>query len=210
VSRFRLFAAARFQNLVFMGDSLTAGTGSEDGATYPQDVAAEWSPRRWYYNGGVGSETSSQILTRYLALDAGYRAGTLVIWAGRNNYTDPVQVQADTAAMVAAHAAAGGGDRHLVLSIINGNYPDEYEGESGWQQIVDLNADLAETYGEHFVDVRGPLVEAGAPDGITPNPTDYALNIPPSGVRFDNIHLLNNGYAIVAAPVYAKVAQFGW
>lgn len=206
----RLYSAARFQNLFAYGDSLTAGTGSSSGLTYPQQTVNNWSPARWYYNGGVGGDTSSQILTRYLAADAGYRAGTLLIWSGRNNYPDPVQVQADIAAMVAAHAAAGGGTRYLVLSIINGDYPSEYVGQSGWQQIVDLNAALLATYGTRFVDVRTPLVNAGAPSGITPNPTDYARDIPPSGVRADQIHLLNNGYGIVAAQVYAKLATFGW
>lgn len=208
--RGRLFSGARFQNLFAYGDSLTAGTGATSGLTYPQQLAAEWNPQRWYYNGGVGSETSAQIAARYLAADAGYRGGTLLIWAGRNNYADMPQVEADIAAMVAAHNLAGGGDRYLVLSIINGNFATEYQGQSGWTQIVSLNLVLATTYGERFVDVRTPLVNAGAPDGITPNPTDFARDIPPSGVRSDNIHLLNNGYGIVAEQCYAKLAEFGW
>lgn len=210
MSRVHFFKALRFQNLFFMGDSLTVGTGATGGLTYPYDVAASWSPRRWYYNGGVGGETSSQILDRYLALDSGYRGGTLLIWAGRNNYSNSAQVQADIAAMVAAHNLADGNNRYLVLSIINGDYANEYIGQSGWTQIVDLNAALASTYGTRFVDVRGPLVEAGAPSGAYPDPTAYAENIPASGVRSDQIHLNNAGYAIVAELATAKIISFGW
>lgn len=206
----RWLNGARYQNLFFYGDSLTFGSGSTGGQTYPAQAVALWPRGRWYFNGGVGGDTSSQILTRYLAADASYKAGTLVIWSGRNNYSDAAQVKADIAAMVAAHEANGGGGRYLVLSIINGNYANEYINQSGWTQAVNLNAELAGLYGARFVDVRGPLVQAGSPSGITPNPTDYARDIPPSEIRADNIHLLNNGYGIVASAVYAKLAEFGW
>lgn len=206
----RWLNGARYQNLFFYGDSLTVGASATAGQTYPAQLVAMWPRGRWYFNGGVGGDTSSQILTRYLAADASYQAGTLVIWSGRNNYNDAAQVKADIAAMVAAHAANGGGSRYLVLSIINGDYGSEYLGQSNWQLIVNLNADLATTYGERFVDVRGPLVQAGSPSGIAPNPTDYAHDIPPSEIRTDNVHLTNSGYGIVAAEVYAKLVEFGW
>lgn len=199
---------ARYENLVFMGDSLTAGTGSTGGLTYPQDVAASWSRQRWYYNGGVGGETSSQILTRYLALDANYKAGTLLIWAGRNNFADGAQVQSDIAAMVAEHDANGGAGRFLVLSITTA--AGEAFPSTGYDQITELNADLSETYGDKFVDVLALLVAEGAPAGGYPDPTAFAGRYPPSGLRFDAVHLNNAGYAIVAVPVYAKIAAFGW
>ncbi len=206
--RTRLFSAQRYQNLFFMGDSLTIGVGSTGGQTYPQQVAASYPTTRWYYNGGQGGNTSSQILTRYLALGAGYKSGTLMIWAGRNNSADGAQVQADIAAMVAEHNANGGGNRYLVLSI------DTADGEAypsaNYDQITALNSALSATYGVRYVDVLALLVAQGAPDGAYPDPVAYAGRYPPAGVRDDAVHLNNIGYGIVAAAVYAKIAAFGW
>lgn len=182
-----LIRGMRFQNLISMGDSLTASTGSTGGATYPFDVANSWSPQRWYYNGGVGGDTSSQILTRYLALDSNYQNGTLLIWSGRNNYNNSAQVQADIAAMVVTHNAAGGNNRDVVLSVINGEYATEHSGQAGYNQIAALDAALATTYSARFIDVRGVLVAAYNPAN-TMDVADHAADVPPYTLRANNLN----------------------
>jgi lysophospholipase L1-like esterase len=197
---------ARYHNLLFMGDSLTFSTGASAEQTYPHDVVGAYPRGRWFYNGGVGGNTSSQILTRYLALDAGYKSATLIIWAGRNNYTDTAQVKSDIAAMI----TEAGHSRYLVLSIINGTGSSERLGGADYLTLTGLNTDLQTLYGSRYVDVRGPLVAAGAPTGAYPDATHYAFDQPPDGVRSDTLHLNDAGYAIVAAAVYAKLTEFGW
>ena len=197
----------RIAPLTCIGDSLTAGTGASGVATrYPNVLAAALAPARSFANLGVGGETSTQVAARLIAQSADDLRATHVIWAGRNNYTAPATVKADIAAM----AAALGHPRWLVLSIVNGDYANEYSGQSGWTTMTTLNADLAATYGARFVDVRTPLVAAGAPAGIAPDPTNYARDVPPAGIRLDNLHLLDAGYAIVAATVAARIMALGF
>jgi lysophospholipase L1-like esterase len=206
-NRERLARASRRYNLVFPGDSLTAGTGASSTATqYPSVVASSYSRARSFINEGVGGETSTQIKDRVVAFNLARLSSTQIIWAGRNNYTSPTTVKADIAAMIAAF----GHTRYLVLSIINGDYASEYAGEADYLTLTGLNSDLAALYGARFVDVRTPLVALGAPGGFAANPTDYARDIPPSGVRLDNVHLLDAGHAVVAAAVYAKLLANGW
>lgn len=202
-----LASAARVPLLANWGDSLTAGTGASTASTRYVYVTANSGPRgRWFYNGGVGGDTSTQIKTRFLAGDPGLAPATTIIWAGRNNYTAPTTVKADIAAMIATLTHT----RYLVLSVINGDYANEYIGQADYTTLTTLNADLAALYGTRFVDVRTPLVAAGAPGGSSPSATDYAHDVPPTGIRFDNIHLLDAGYAIVAATVYAVLLANGW
>lgn len=178
---------ARFQNLIFMGDSLTAGTGSTGGLTYPFDISTSWSPQRWYYNGGVPADTSSQILTRYLALDGNYQNGTLILWSGNNNFSDGTQVQADIAATIAAHNAAGGNNRDFVLGITNGEYPSEHAGQPNYDLIIALNSALASTYGARYVDERNFLVTQYDPSNLM-DVYDHTGDVVPYTLRSVNIN----------------------
>ncbi|MCK1430919.1 SGNH/GDSL hydrolase family protein [Bradyrhizobium sp. 87] len=188
------------------GDSLTSGTGASVNNDYLSQLSGLISGGRTLYNGGVSGNTSTQIKARFL-VDTIHKGWITLIWAGRNNYTSPTTVKADIAQMVASLPS---GARYLVLSVINGDYANEYVGQTDYNTLVQLNADLATLYGARFVDVRTPLVAAGAPGGSSPSATDYAHDVPPTGIRFDQIHLLDAGYAIVAAQVYAKIAANGW
>lgn len=159
------------------GDSLTAGNQDGSGVTYPNALSALYSPTRTENNKGVSGDTSSQILTRFQALTSSYNFAT-TIWAGRNNYSSSAQVQSDIAAMVAALTT----QEYLVLSIINGEYSNEWSGQSGYNQIIALNAALASTYGSHYLDVRAMLVAAYNPA----NPVDvidHANDVPPFTLR---------------------------
>ena len=177
------------------GDSLTYGYGG-GGTTFP----AELSSLSGYtvYNGGVSGNTSSQILTRFNA-DTTKHAWPTIIWAGYNNYNDPAQVKADIAAMVAAL----GHSNYLVLSVLNGS--SEPSGSSGYNTIIQLNNDLAATYGSHYLDVRSYLVSLYDP-GNAQDVIDHGNDVPPSSLRYDTVHLTGAGYTDVAQKIEQNIS----
>lgn len=186
------------------GDSLTTSAGATgDSTRYPAVASALFTPHRAVANMGAGSETSTQIRTRFMA-DATLRRRTAWLWAGRNNYGDPATVKADIAAMIAALPH----DRYLVGSILNGNYlPGEGLGGSNYSTITGLNAGLAALYGPRFVDIRGALINAADP---VADAGDVLADIVPASLRTDNIHLNDAGYAVVAAAFKAANDAMGW
>ena len=123
-----------------------------------------------------------------------------VIWAGRNNFGNTVTVETDIASMVNALAAP---KRFLILSIENASR--EGLGTGAYSAITQLNADLAATYPNNFLDIRELVVTQGlAFEGISPTPqdlTDMANDVPPTSLRFDIIHLNHFGYDFVAHQV---------
>lgn len=168
------------------GDSLTQGTG---GTPYPTTLTtlAGFSVT----NKGVGGETSTQIKDRMIADVASY-SKSVIIWAGRNNYSDPNTVKSDIATMIAAL----GHTRYLVVSIINGNYPLEYINQPNWVTITTLNNDLKALYGDKFVNMREFLVSQH--NQTSQDLIDFSNDIPPTSLRSDNIHLNTAGYNLVA------------
>lgn len=120
--------------------------------------------------------------------------GIHIIWAGRNNYTDAATVEADIAAMVAL--APG---RTMILSIINGYGGTEDAGTDLYNDIMGINSYLSSTYGSQYCDVRTPLVQPGD-----------STDVPRAAYRYDNIHLNDAGYALVAHTVYTKGQALGW
>jgi hypothetical protein len=123
-----------------------------------------------------------------------------IIWAGRNNYADPTTVKADIAAMVASL----GHQNYLVLGILNGDYANEYSGQSSYVTLTTLNSDLSSIYGSHYIDIRAYLV-AHYDSGITQDVIDYGRDIVPSSLRSDSLHLNTAGYALVAERVNEDV-----
>lgn len=184
-----------YSRLAAWGDSLTAGTG---GTAWPQQFSAN---KGWaYYNGGIGGQSSTQIRDRMLA-DNAKSGWPTVIWAGRNNFTDPTTVKADIASMVASL----GHTRYLVLGITSGFGGSENIGTPNGLIIAGLNSDLAALYGSRFVDALAALVAAYNP-GIPQDVTDHNNGIPPSSLRSDAVHLNTAGYGIIAAAVATKEA----
>lgn len=175
--------------------------GSSAGSyTYPYALTV--LSRHAVFNGGVSSETSTQIRTRMIAATDKYSWPT-IIWAGRNNFDDPTTVKADVAAMVAAL----GHTHYLVLGVDNRR--DEPSGTDNYAAIVQLNADLATIYGAHFLDVRSYLVSQYDPNQAQ-DVLDHGNDVPPISLMADGeLHMNAAGYAAVAALVYANRAQLG-
>ena len=122
------------------------------------------------------------------------------IWAGTNGAAPDHTVVEDIAAMVEAI----GHERYLVGAILSGaGQPD---GRIANARAV--NATLAETYGERFVDLVAVLA-AGA-DGSADDAADLAAGITPRSLRVDALHLNARGNAIAAKAWHDATLQLGF
>lgn len=185
-------------NIAAWGDSLTPNFAANLQLLYPQRVV---------YDGGVNGETSTQIAARQLADTAGHNTWINIFWYGQNNVTQPAQIKADLAASIAA--LAPGNDRFLVLSVVNEATPVASKGGADHASIVQLNAELAALYPQNFFDIRSYLVKQFDPA----NPQDvidFQNDDVPSSLRFDIIHLNNQGAILVARKVKEFIDAKSW
>ena len=179
------------------GDSLTAGSGAPAGMSYLEQF--QTLSGQAIYKQGWGGSNSTWIKDQFLLQTNHWGDQYIIIWSGRNNYNAPATVKADIAAMVAHMTTTN----YLIMGILNGNYASEIKGQSGYNTITTLNADLAATYGDKFLDIRRLLVDSYNPASNL-DVIDFNNDIVPSSLRADNIHLTAAGYGIVAQKVYAK------
>lgn len=188
------------QNMACWGDSLTQGAG---GKPYPE-VLRELPDFAGVtvFNGGIGGQTSKQIRQRFLAAEDKF-GDQIIIWAGRNNYSDPDAVLADVAAMVEQVKT----DRYLVLTVLNMN--TEVKGSGSYNVIMDINRALLARYGEHCLDIRQALVNAS--DSQNPqDSSDRERDVPPNSLRSDGIHLNAAGYRFVAEQIANYLRSHQW
>lgn len=166
-----------------------------------------FSPDRVVFDGGVAGQTSTEIAARQIADTAGHRSWINVFWYGQNNEDQPERIKADIAASIAA--LAPGNSRFIVLSVINEAIPAELKGAPAYATIIQLNSDLAALYPQNYLDVRRELVNHYDPS----NPrdvADYQNDVVPSSLRFDEIHLNNDGSVLVATKVRQFIDAKGW
>jgi hypothetical protein len=185
-------------NIAVWGDSLTPGFAENLGAAFPN---------RLVYDGGVGGETSSQIVARVLADRSGRNTWVNIFWMGTNNVGQPGQIKADIAASVAWLAA--GNDRFLILPVFNDAIFSEYRGTAVYAGIMQLDAELAASYPQHYLDVRAYLVSQADPF----NPQDVAdaqNDLVPSSMRIDDIHLSYKGQELAVQKVRDFINAKGW
>ncbi|HKB53827.1 MAG TPA: hypothetical protein VKD22_07490 [Ramlibacter sp.] len=191
-------AAATSRNIAIWGDSLTPA------------VAANLQylcPDRTVFDGGVNGQTSTQIAARQMA-DQGRMSWIAVLWYGANNPGEPAQIEADVAASIAALAAAGN-NRFLVLSVVNEATPESIRGGPVYATIIQTNTALASRYPANYFDIRSYLVaqfDPNQPQDVIDNQND----VPPTSLRYDEIHLRNPGSLLVAAKIKELVEARGW
>jgi lysophospholipase L1-like esterase len=178
-------------HFVAWGDSLTDGLGL---FPYPQQLSALIGFP--VLSKGVGSETSTQIRTRFDAAPTLQPLPT-IFWVGRNNASAPATVLADIAAMVAKAS------NYLVLSVLNAS--NEPKGSAAYNNIISLNQQLATAYGDRYLDVRALLISKASTS--TADVADVTNDVVPTSLRKsgDPIHLNATGYGFVAAAVAAKL-----
>jgi lysophospholipase L1-like esterase len=182
--------------IVGWGDSLTKGIGGQ-GTTY-LSVLADLTGAKTINRGTAGS-TSTQIKGNMLKDTALYKYPT-IIWAGRNNYWQGETVKKDIAAMIAKLNHTN----YLVLGIINAESTGEYKGTPNYQAITALNDQLAQIYGDHYIDIRAFLVSQYNAN-YAADVKDHEKDVVPISLRADSLHLNFKGYQLVAKKIYSDI-----
>jgi hypothetical protein len=154
------------------------------------------------YNGGVGSEKSTQIKNRMLAATdkQGY---VTIIWVGANNdmLTDVDTIKSDIASMVASLSTP---QRYVVISTyISSNYASNTPEHVA---MLLLNSYLADTYRDNYLDIRSYLVSQYNPL-LSADVINHNDDVPPSSLRSDHIHLTPAGYLMVAQQIANFIRQ---
>lgn len=151
------------------------------------DGTSSWTGSSYTFNRtNPGSAVISPANSAVTVHPPNVDTGLVIFWAGTNNWQFPEKVKSDLAAMV-AHLPSP--KRFLILPVVNGNLGGFWRGTSDrpYPTIVQLNADLAATYPNNFLDTRSMEVAAydrtNAEDVI-----DYGHDVPPSSFRAQDFH----------------------
>jgi len=185
-------------NIAAWGDSLTPPVAANLQLLYPNRVV---------FNGGVAGETSTQIAARQLADTSDHNIWINIFWYGHNNQTQAAQIKADIAASVAA--LAPGNTRFVVLAVVNQATLAESKGGADYATIIQLNSELASLYPQNYLDIRAHLVNGYNPANAQ-DVADFQNDVVPSSLRFDPIHLNNDGSVLVAQKVRDFIDAKGW
>jgi lysophospholipase L1-like esterase len=191
-------AFAGSSGIALWGDSMIPGIASAFGYL--------WEPPRQVFDGGISGQTSPEIAARATA-DTGHRDWVTIFWMGHNNDTDPGRIKADIAASV-AHLAPGN-NRFIVLSVLNKADGSEDRGSPRYNTVMQLNADLAATYGDNFLDIRSFMV-AQSDRGNPAQAQEIDKDLPSSSLRFDGIHLTGSGDEVVGRRLIEFIRAKGW
>jgi hypothetical protein len=191
-------AFAGTSSIAMWGDSMIPGVA--------RAFAYMWDPPRQIFDGGVGGETSVQVTARETA-DNDHRDWVTIFWMGHNNDGQPDQIKADFATCI-AHLAPGN-NHFIVLSVVNKADGTEDRGSPPYDTIMKLNADLAATYPNNFLDIRSFMVAQSDPND--PEQADeLQKDLPSSQLRFDGIHLSGHGDEVVGQRIIDFIHAKGW
>lgn len=192
--------------IVFEGDSLTSGTGSTGGNTYPVQAAALLTGPRF----GVTIATAGHTLTNMIAdlpgqiipaITSGYPYVAVVVWGGTNDL-----YAGDEAATVMTRYSdlctsirAAGADKIIVGTVL----PRSDVGvAAGFEtQRQSFNTTLRSTY-SNFADA---LADVAA--NTTIGDAGDELNI--TYYNVDQVHMTNTGYGLVASIFAASLTALG-
>jgi hypothetical protein len=184
-------------NIACWGDSMTTPFAPNLQLLYPN---------RTVFNGGIPGEKSTQIAARQLA-DNSMTSWITVLWYGMNNQADPNTIKADLATSI-AHLTPGN-TRFVVLGVVNEAKPSEIKGGMVYDLIVRLNNELSQLYPQNYIDMRAWLVSHYDPNNAQ-DVLDFQNDVPPSSLRYDEIHLRNEGSILVAERVKQFIDGKGW
>jgi lysophospholipase L1-like esterase len=203
-------------NIVFAGDSLTAGTGAGPRGSFPAQTLAILG-RGWKgHNSGTSGRWARQALEDYDAsigryFDSSSPRNVLVLWEAGDELVSgstPEEV-ADTLARIVGRARATGFDRIvLVTSTPRSNFPEPCA-------IPGTAAKRRHTFDERC-DVLDARVLALYPkvDAVVSLQSDGQVGVDaaetnPVYFAGDRIHMNDRGYFVVAARVAERIQAFG-
>lgn len=183
--------------IIFEGDSLTAGVGAAANLSYPIQTMSLFDSRHNGYkvtNSGLNGDTIANMLTTGAAIDALYNTAYLgnkvILWAGTNdigtNEDEAATVHTNLSTWITARRAAG--FYVIVLTVTPRNYAGD---PAGTQTKIDaLNVLMrADKCGAHVLVDVAANVNLDDPDDAT--------------YYGDALHMTAAGYAIVAEMVKA-------
>ena len=150
-----------------------------------------------------GSAVSIPAQSPFLPDTFGREAYINVFWMGQSNFYETSQILADIANSIGFLTT----QKFIVLSILNAQ--NEGVGTAPYNAIMQLNAQLARTYPNNYLDIRQILVNRYDP-GNAQDLRDYANDTAPESLRTDNDHLNERGYGIVAQEVADFINRQGW
>lgn len=162
---------------------------------------------RSVYNGAGIGDSSFDVVARQQADGAVHHSWISVFWYGHNNINDPARVKSDLAASV--NALAPGNNRFVIVSLINEDHARGIRGGPEHTIVVQLNSELAALYPANFIDVRVPLVQRYNPSDAR-DVIDFNNDVPPSSLRYDEIHLRDAGSSFVSGLVRDFIQGKGW
>lgn len=156
------------------------------------------------------SDTYIDPETPFIKAEDGHEYDIDIIWLGRNNTSseDLTNICLDAIAACVKHLKAKN-KRFVVMSILNGEYVNEYKDGNVYQRIINANKAIKAAYPENYLEVRGPLVRSYNPE-LPQDVLDFSRDIVPASLRNDNIHLNDAGYDILEELVYNFIKSKGW
>jgi hypothetical protein len=187
------------RDVAVWGDSLTVRVA---------ELMAPLLAGRQVYNGGVVGETSAEIAQRHGRGAGQARADWInIFWYGHNNQTESDRIVDDIAQSIAR--LASGNERFLVMSLVNQAAPREARGGQDYETILRTNRILQERWPRQYLDVRGFLVRQ-ADRNRWDDERDFLRDVPPASLRYDAIHLNDEGSGRVARLLRDELAARAW
>lgn len=205
---------AKSVNILYNAGSYT-GTSVGTLAGVPGTMSTDSSGNWTFTRTTAGSITACPAGTAFIPDDVAiYIGDTVIIWAGRNNdlSTRAARIAARDDILAMVKTLSPTIKRYLVLSVLNGL--NEGTGSAAHTNILAMNAELALTFGDRYLDVRRYLIDHGLEDaGITPTSqdnTDVANDTVPASLRSDSIHLVAASYTLVGNLAARQIIARGW
>lgn len=186
---------APVRQIIFEGDSLTAGSGSTGGLTFPQQVMNALTYSWAGFNIGVGGSRLADLNTRVAASVTAFATtspvGTIVVWAGTNDLYDGTSA-ADTFATYKSYCQARQAEGYKVIAVTitprsNAGTPAGFEAQ---RQLFNASVRADNSFYDKLADVGydGRIGQAGQ-------------ELDTTYYDADKVHMNNTGYAIVAGYV---------
>lgn len=170
-----------YMRIAAWGDSFIGGVADITIEKFP--VSLTNSTKIYVSNNGFPGQTSTYIKNQFLA-DTTQRNSAVFIWSGKNNYTEISNIVSDIRTMVNLLPH----QNYLVASVFNSDTPDQYAGEPGYIDIMNLNAALQAEFGDHYIDIRSYIVSRYDPS-IPADVTAHSRDVPPPSRMSDITHL---------------------
>jgi hypothetical protein len=162
-----------------------------------------------YSNNGIGGETSTQISARAVAA-SGTRGWLWIYCMGRNDvsaFNANGQAAIDVCRANIDRSINRTGGHYLVSGITKG----EVDNGTSFGLIDLANSQILNDHRERFIDITRYMNEAAAPDGVAPDPVNYASGAAPRSFYFESfplgLHFKDNGYQYWTDKETARIAK---